>query len=109
MSDSNILVWCMFMGLTVEVKVGRKRTIVIPKAIAESLGIVEGGKVVLKVEKDKLIIEPIPDAIWLALRGEKIAEISWKEIEEISIAEQEKYVGVVRQKASVKEERHVEA
>ena len=90
MSDSNILVWCMFMGLAVEVKVGRKRTIVIPKAIAESLGIVEGGKVILRVEKDKLVIEPIPNAIWLALHGEKIAKISWREVEEASIREQEK-------------------
>jgi len=68
----------------------------------------------LRVEKDKLIIEPIPDAIWLALRGEKIAEISWKEVERISVIEQEKYIGVVRtekQKASMEEneEEYVEA
>lgn len=80
------------MSLTIEVKVGKKRTIVIPKAIAESLGIVEGGKVILKVEENKLIIEPIPDAVWLALHGKKVAKISWRDVEKASVKEQEKYV-----------------
>ena len=81
-------------GLTFEVRVGKKRTIVIPKAIAESLGIVEGSRVILKVEEDRLVIEPIPDAIWLALHGKKVAKISWRDIAKTSVEEQEKYVGV---------------
>lgn len=39
---------------------------------------------------DKIVIEPVRDAIWLALYGKKIGRIMPEEIEEESFLEQEK-------------------
>ena len=80
------------MGLTVEVRVGRKRTIVIPKAIAEALGIDEGSKLKLTVENGKIILEPIPDAIQLSLRGDKLGKVSLEDLEAGSIEIQKRYI-----------------
>jgi len=80
------------VGLTVEVRVGRKRTIVIPKAIAEALGIDEGSKLKLTVENGKIILEPIPDAIQLSLRGDKLGKVSFEDLEAGSIEIQKRYI-----------------
>ena len=40
----------------------------------------------------KIILEPIIDAVWLALHGEKIVEITLRELEEESIEQQKKYI-----------------
>ena len=80
------------MSLIVEIRVGRKRTIVIPKAIAEALGIDEGSKLKLTVENGKIILEPIPDAIQLSLRGDKLGKVSLKDLEAESIEIQKKYI-----------------
>ena len=77
--------------LSVKVKVGKRRTIVIPRVIAEKLKLEEGSIVKLSLEGDKIIIEPLYDAVWLSLYGRKIARITLKELEEESIAQQEKY------------------
>jgi hypothetical protein len=37
-----------------------------------------------------MIIKPLPDAIHLSLHGEKLARITLKELEEVSVEEQEK-------------------
>ena len=71
-------------------KVGKKRVIVIPKAIANELKISEGQKVRITTDGERIIIEPIRDAIWLALHGKKIGRIEPEEIEEESIREQRK-------------------
>jgi hypothetical protein len=42
------------------------------------------------VERDRMIIEPIRDAIWYALYGPKIGYISFKDLEEESLREQKK-------------------
>jgi len=42
------------------------------------------------VKGDRIIIEPIRDAIWLALYGRKIGKIMPEGIEEVSLHEQEK-------------------
>ncbi len=81
------------MGLTVEVRVGKRRTIVIPKKVAEALGIDEGSRLRLEVRGDSIILKPVPDAIQLSIRGEKIARISLEELEAESIAVQKKYTG----------------
>jgi len=81
------------LGLTFVVKVGKKRVITIPKAIADELGIYEGCRVKMFIEGNKLVIEPIRDAIWLSIHGEKLAKITLRELESTSIEEQEKYVG----------------
>ena len=75
-----------------EIRVGRKRTIVIPKAVAEALGLDEGSKLVLEVKDGYIVLKPIPDAITLSIRGEKISKISLEELEATSLEEQEKYV-----------------
>jgi len=80
------------VSLTVEIRVGRKRTIVIPKAVAEALGIDEGSKLKLTVENGKIILEPIPDAIQLSLRGDKLGKVSLKDLEAESIEIQKKYI-----------------
>ena len=80
-------------GLVFVVKVGRKRVITIPKAAAEEVGLVEGGKVKITVEGGRLILEPIRDAIWLSMYGEKVARVTFEELEAVSIEEQEKYIG----------------
>ncbi len=79
------------MGLVTEIRVGKKRTIVIPKSVAEALGIDEGSRLRLEVRGDSIILKPIPDAIQLSLHGEKIAKISLKDLEATSIEEQKKY------------------
>ncbi len=81
------------MGLTIEIRVGKRRTIVIPKNIAKALGIDEGSRLKLEVRGDSIILKPVPDAIQLSVHGEKIAKISLKELEAESIAEQKKYTG----------------
>jgi len=73
-----------------EVKVSRKRLIAIPKAVAEKLGIVEGMKLKLYVEGDRIVLEPVRDALWFAIYGPKVARIAFEEVEEESIREQEK-------------------
>ena len=78
------------MSISVETKVGRKRIIVIPKKVADAVNISEGQRVRVIAMEDKIVIEPIRDAIWLALHGRKIGKILPKEIEEESLNEQER-------------------
>lgn len=80
------------MSLSLEVRVGKRRTIVIPKRVAEALGIDEGSILELRVEEGRIVLEPVPDAVELALRGEKIARTSLKELEEESIEQQRRYI-----------------
>ena len=78
------------MSLKVEVRVGRKRTLVIPKRVAEALGIDEGSRLLIEVKRGYMIVRPLPDAIHLSLHGEKLAKVALRELEETSIEEQEK-------------------
>jgi AbrB family looped-hinge helix DNA binding protein len=73
-----------------EVKVSRKRLVAIPKAVAEKLGIVEGMKLKLYVEGDRIVLEPVRDALWFAVHGPKVGYIGFEELEEESLREQEK-------------------
>jgi AbrB family looped-hinge helix DNA binding protein len=73
-----------------EVKVSRKRLIAIPKAVAERLGIVEGVRLKLYVERDRIILEPVRDALWYAIHGPKAGYIGFEELEEESMHEQER-------------------
>ncbi len=75
-----------------EVRVGKRRTIVIPKAVAEALNIEEGSKLRLEVKGDSIILKVIPDAIWLSVHGEKFAKITLKELEGESIEKQREYI-----------------
>ncbi len=80
------------MALKLEVRVGKRRTIVIPKEVAEKLGIDEGTKLELEVRGESIVLRPIPDAVYLSLYGKKYARLSLEELEETSVEEQEKYI-----------------
>lgn len=75
-----------------KVRVGRKLTIHIPKAIAEELNIKEGDILSLRVKDNKIILEH-DNAILFSLKGKKFAKISLDEVERISEEEQKKYEG----------------
>lgn len=79
------------MSLTVRARVGKKRMLVIPKRVAELLGLSEGSMVKITAFKDRMIIEPIRDAIWLSIHGEKVARITLEELEGESIERQKEY------------------
>jgi len=78
------------VSMVLETKVGKKRVVVIPKAIAEAVGVREGQRIRIMAVGDKIVIEPIRDAVWLALYGRKIGKIMPEELEEESLVEQEK-------------------
>ena len=77
------------MGIVVETKIGKKRVVVIPKAIADAVKVHEGQKIRIMAVGDKIVIEPVRDAIWLALYGRKIGKILPEKIEEESLHAQE--------------------
>jgi len=81
------------MSLTTELRVGKKRTIVIPKAIAEALNLDEGSSLLVEIKGGYLLLKPLPDAIRLSLKGEKIAKVTLNELEAASVEEQEKQIG----------------
>jgi len=78
------------MSVVVETKVGKKRVIVIPKVIAEAVKISEGQRVRIMAVGGRIVIEPVRDAVWLALYGRKIGRIMPEEVDEESLREQEK-------------------
>jgi len=80
------------LSQTLEVRVGKKRTIVIPKIIADLLNIDEGSRLILEVRDGKIILTPQPDAITLSIKGSKIARLSLEDLEATSIEEQKKYL-----------------
>jgi len=82
----------MMLSLTVKARIGKKRVLVIPKAMAEKLSLDEGSAVRITATGDKIIIEPLRDAIWLSLHGEKVARITLKELEGESIERQKRYL-----------------
>ena len=59
--------------MVVETRVGKKRVIVIPKSVADEV---------------KIVIEPVRDAVWLALYGKRIGRIAPEEVEVESLREQ---------------------
>jgi len=81
------------MSLTTELRVGKKRTIVIPKTIAEALNLDEGSSLLVEIKGGYLLLKPLPDAIRLSLKGEKIAKVTSNELEAASVEEQEKQIG----------------
>mgnify|MGYP000318295519 CR=1 FL=1 len=81
------------MSLSLEARVGKKGVLVIPKKVAELLGLTEGSRVKIIASRDRMVIEPIRDAIWLSLHGEKVARITLEELEEESVERQEEYTG----------------
>ncbi|NYR15057.1 AbrB/MazE/SpoVT family DNA-binding domain-containing protein [Pyrobaculum arsenaticum] len=80
------------MLLFVEVRVGRRGTVKIPRSVAEALGIGEGSRLLLELEGGRIVLRPVPDAVELAIKGEKIARVTLEELESTSCEEQERYL-----------------
>lgn len=80
----------LFHTMKTKVRVGKKLTIRIPKAVAEELNIKDGGVLSLRVKDNKIILEQ-DNAMLLSLKGKKFAKISLDEIWKISEEEQNKY------------------
>ena len=59
------------------IKVGKRNTIHLPKAIVEELGIKEGDMLVLVYDKDKIELRQ------LKLQRKYWAEVSFREVEEV--------------------------
>jgi bifunctional DNA-binding transcriptional regulator/antitoxin component of YhaV-PrlF toxin-antitoxin module len=79
------------MGLTLRSQIGKKLTIYLPKSAAQEAGLEEGMKILITVEDNRLVIEPLPDPLELALSGKKFARMTTEEVESISLEEQSKH------------------
>ncbi|MBD3159899.1 MAG: AbrB/MazE/SpoVT family DNA-binding domain-containing protein [Candidatus Lokiarchaeota archaeon] len=79
------------MGLTTESRIGKKYTIYLPREVVEETEVEEGMKILIRVEGNQIIIEPLPDPVTLAVKGEKFATMTLEEMEGISREEQSKY------------------
>ncbi len=65
-------------------RISKKYTLYIPKAIAEAVGIREGSIVRLRVEGSKIVLEPVPNPFDVALKGPKYAKTTFEEFEKES-------------------------
>jgi len=76
-----------------KVRVSKKYTLYIPRAVAEAVGIREGDFVELRVEGSRIIVEPALDALGFALRGPKFARVTFEELERESEEMQREVLG----------------
>ncbi len=67
-----------------KVRITKKFTLYIPKAIAEAVGLKEGSMVKLRVDGSRIILEPIQDPFDVALKGPKFAKTTFEEFEKES-------------------------
>ena len=79
------------MSLTTQSQIGKKHTIYLPKTVVDEANLEVGMKILITVEGNKIIIEPVPDPITLAVHGKKFASTTLEEMESISLEEQSKY------------------
>ncbi len=80
------------MGLTIQVNVGKKYAIYLPKAIVRALNLKEGARVLLKVSGTTVTLETLQDPVHLALSGKKFASLTPEQVEAISEEEQAAHV-----------------
>lgn len=66
-----------------KVRVTRKNTLYIPKAIAEVVGIQGGCTVKLRVKGSNVILEVLQDPFDLALKGSKFAKTTFSDFERV--------------------------
>ncbi len=62
-------------------KVGKKGAIYLPKKVMRRLNIKEGDKFKLRIEDDKIVLEPIKNPFTLALTTKKWAKTTVEEFE----------------------------
>ncbi len=72
----------------VKLRVGRNGLVYLPVKVRRQLGIEEGGKLIVVVEDDKLILLPEKSVFKLGAESRKISEISVEEFERESEAMQ---------------------
>ena len=70
----------------------KKFAIYIPRSVVRTLGLKEGDKLLMKIERGRIILEKIEDPFKLALSGDYFASVNPKDIEMISMEEQDRYV-----------------
>ena len=72
------------MKSEIKVRISKKFTLYIPKAIVKAVGIKEGDYVKMRIEDSKIILELVPDPFDVALEGPKFAKITFEEFEKES-------------------------
>ncbi len=82
------LTWRDPLSLSIQVSVGKKYAIYLPRAIVRALNLKEGEKVLLRVSGATVILESLQDPIHLALSGRKFASLTQEQVEKISAEEQ---------------------
>ena len=80
------------MNLTIQVSVGKKYAIYLPKAIVRALNLKEGERVQLRLSGASVVIESLQDPLHLALSGRKFASVTPDQVEKISSEEQATHV-----------------
>ncbi len=80
------------MALTVQVNVGKKYAIYLPKVVVRALNLKEGAKILLRVSGTTIVLESLQDPIHLALSGKKFASLTPEQIETISQEEQATHI-----------------
>ena len=72
-------------------RVGKKYAVYLPKAVANAAGLKEGDKIEFDVTGGAVALRVIHDPLELALTGSKFGSMDPRELEEISVEEQERY------------------
>ncbi len=71
--------------IVAEVRLGKKSIIYLPKNVVNALNLREGDKLVLKVIRDKIVLEKSESFFKKALETRKIIELLPEEVEEASV------------------------
>lgn len=78
---------------------GKGYTVRIPGTLAGKLGLREGDRVVIALEGDKIVIRKRPSIYEIASKIPKKIRISPDEVEEASMEEQERLLGIAEEGA----------
>ncbi|MCD6443908.1 AbrB/MazE/SpoVT family DNA-binding domain-containing protein [Candidatus Bathyarchaeota archaeon] len=82
------------MSQVIDVKVGKKYAVYLPKRIAEALQIREGDRLILIVEGDNLVLRKPRDFFEASLQTPKKLKLSPEEVEESSLEAQREVLGI---------------
>ena len=85
LSDQTIL-WWIVGSMSEEQVIGRRFVIVIPKSIRNELAVREGQRVLIRIERGRIVIEPLPFDPYSIM--EEVVGESYEEKEEESRAEE---------------------
>ena len=82
---------CSVLVLKIKSNISKRHAIYLPQKIVKHLNLKEGDSIEIIVVNSEIHIRLIPDPLYLALHGEKFAEIDFESVEEISEEEQSFY------------------